>query len=330
MTREPLPFLPFGELSTHMIGDIKMFSSSVAKVVPSLQGFDIARGKYFAGKNIVLNINGFKIAATSCSPTFIKSTEFKETNLMFPFQGGCTATLENRSYTWAANQNAILMPNTGRSSLSFDFRSGLVMDLDENRLKHVAKIMLGLSRDTQIDLRLHQPRLIPLRSGDISFDLAMRQLCGIIDSYNCDQDILEKLNVDEMFYRNIIMMLIPDMFKLGHKNEVKNSVSQNTIKLILDYAKSTPNAFSTLMDLEEFSGLSSRSLQYAFKNILNTTPTQWLRKHRLCHARDLIINHRMNVSRAAVNSGFVNFSFFSKYYKEEFGELPSDTVRNVR
>ena len=78
-------------------------------------------------------------------------------------------------------------------------------------------------------------------------------------------------------------------------------------------------------------GISEKSLQNSFKALFDLTPNQYMRllKLNLVH-HDLV---RGSASKTAVwkiaqKWGFRHMGRFSKYYKELFGENPSETLRN--
>lgn len=73
-------------------------------------------------------------------------------------------------------------------------------------------------------------------------------------------------------------------------------------------------------------GISRRTLQYCFKNLLNTTPMAYLRAERLNGVR-MRLRTENSVTEAAAHWGFWHFGHFSQEYKKMFGELPSATFK---
>lgn len=79
-------------------------------------------------------------------------------------------------------------------------------------------------------------------------------------------------------------------------------------------------------------GASPRKLEYCFRDVLGTTPLQYLRAARLNGVRrDLKRNHdpALGVQDIASRWGFWHMSALSADYKRLFGELPSQTLRNA-
>jgi AraC family ethanolamine operon transcriptional activator len=75
-------------------------------------------------------------------------------------------------------------------------------------------------------------------------------------------------------------------------------------------------------------GISRRTLQYCFHNLLNTTPMAYLRAQRLNGVRSMLKTAH-SVTEAAAHWGFWHFGHFSQEYKKMFGELPSVTFKNL-
>lgn len=70
-------------------------------------------------------------------------------------------------------------------------------------------------------------------------------------------------------------------------------------------------------------GLSRVQLYRKVKALTGLSPVEMLRKARLSRARHLLQTSEMSVSEVAYAVGFTTPSYFSKCYKEEFGEKPS-------
>ena len=73
---------------------------------------------------------------------------------------------------------------------------------------------------------------------------------------------------------------------------------------------------------------TSRSLQYGFRKYFGCRPFEWLRNERLILAKTKLTNSNdsMNITTLVYDLGFPSASLFSKYYKEKFGEKPSETL----
>ena len=69
-------------------------------------------------------------------------------------------------------------------------------------------------------------------------------------------------------------------------------------------------------------GLSRVQLYRKVKALTGHSPVEMLRKARLARARHLLQTTEKTVSEVAYSVGFSTPSYFSKCYKDEFGENP--------
>jgi AraC family transcriptional regulator, ethanolamine operon transcriptional activator len=104
------------------------------------------------------------------------------------------------------------------------------------------------------------------------------------------------------------------------------------VKTAEDYALSHTGEHIHVSDLCRVAAVSERTLEYAFKEVLGMRPVTYLirlRLHRVRHALLAATHGSTTVSVEALNWGFWHFGEFSRAYKECFGELPSDTLRQT-
>jgi AraC family transcriptional regulator, ethanolamine operon transcriptional activator len=84
-----------------------------------------------------------------------------------------------------------------------------------------------------------------------------------------------------------------------------------------------------LMDLCEAAGVSTRALEYGFRDFYGLGPMAYVRNLRLCRVRHDLLDPTRNedsVSRAARRWSFTHMGQFSHDYRALFGEMPSKTL----
>jgi AraC-like DNA-binding protein len=84
-----------------------------------------------------------------------------------------------------------------------------------------------------------------------------------------------------------------------------------------------------LADLARVVGVSVRTLEYAFRDVVGMGPLAYVRIQRLNQARRCLLeirSGRVTVSEVALDHGFGHFGYFARDYKTLFGELPSETL----
>ena len=100
------------------------------------------------------------------------------------------------------------------------------------------------------------------------------------------------------------------------------------VSAVRDYALAQSNDVPSVADLCRVFGVSRRSLQYAFEEMLGVSPVTYLRAQRLSAVRRTIIKTaetNTSVMEIAECWGFWHPSYFTASYKKLFGELPSAT-----
>lgn len=83
--------------------------------------------------------------------------------------------------------------------------------------------------------------------------------------------------------------------------------------------------------LADVAGVRPRTLERHFREFLGTTPLGWVRRARLTLARQKLLQAgpQDSVTTIALSSGFEQLGRFAAYYREHFGELPSQTLRRA-
>ena len=88
--------------------------------------------------------------------------------------------------------------------------------------------------------------------------------------------------------------------------------------------------FPTVVDVCRHTGVSQRSLQYCFLEMIELTPVAYLRLARLHRVRAALRDPdaaMLKVGDVAARWGFWHLSKFAADYQRLFGELPSETLR---
>ncbi len=108
----------------------------------------------------------------------------------------------------------------------------------------------------------------------------------------------------------------------GHKppKDLNESFLQKAIGTVEIHLE---NEHFTAEMLCEQLNLSARQVQRKLKAVAGLTPTLFIRQVRLQHARQLLVKGKHTVSEVSYAVGFSSASYFSKAFKQEFGQLPS-------
>lgn len=95
-----------------------------------------------------------------------------------------------------------------------------------------------------------------------------------------------------------------------------------------DLMLSQPEAPMTILQVCDRIGTSPRKLEYCFRSVLGISPAKYLRASRLDGVRrQLRRGEGRSVQDVAARWGFWHLGEFAAAYRRQFGELPSQTLR---
>lgn len=96
----------------------------------------------------------------------------------------------------------------------------------------------------------------------------------------------------------------------------------------LDYLESADLANVTPADLRQVTGMSERTLEYAFRERFGLTPAKFVKNRRLMRVRQHLKSAtlaNLTIADLAASEGFWHGGHFSANYLSAFGELPHET-----
>ena len=111
---------------------------------------------------------------------------------------------------------------------------------------------------------------------------------------------------------------------IGTKKAVSHSGNDESVdEKLLGAAMKYVESNLSVEELSRELGMSRVNLYKRLVAMTGKTPIEFIRVIRLKHAAKLLRETRMNISEVAYQVGFNNPKYFTKYFKEEFGMLPS-------
>ena len=136
----------------------------------------------------------------------------------------------------------------------------------------------------------------------------------------------------EMLLASMLLMCVPNNYSRGLSGTGEISPS-SVCKAVAQYLKKNAREDITMDEIIKVSGLAKTSLYTEFHKYYSTTPMEFLRRERLHLARDTLTSanpYTTTVTRVALECGFTHFSRFAYYYRQRFGELPSETLQRSK
>jgi AraC-like DNA-binding protein len=108
------------------------------------------------------------------------------------------------------------------------------------------------------------------------------------------------------------------------------SAPPRALRRVVDAINDEPERPFTVTALADIGGMSVRSLQEAFRRHVGASPMAYLQQIRLTRARTALLEAdpaRTTVATIAHRWGFAHLGRFASAYRAEFGESPSETLR---
>jgi AraC-like DNA-binding protein len=323
------PALLFGERHATRMTNHKVLVDTMNQVRPGVNAYDpIRTPNAFSCKFNSLKLESMQLTAIAMSPTFIDRTGVVGATLMIPIAGDINYLLDGRPYRYGPGPGSLYLPqNSGPFKGRSDSINHVLLQFEPQLLEETALAMLGLPRNAALDLKLENPRIAPLTVAGQSFTTVLKHVGALIDLHQCDAMVLSQLGVQDMLFRHIVMMLRPEVFLSQAARPRTTADGTGLVARLCDYMRAHLDTGLTLTDLEAFSGLSARSLQLAFKKQLACSPMQWLTVQKLHAIRAKLANADTSESVTSVAVAyFPNLGDFARYYRRQFGELPSQTI----
>lgn len=147
-------------------------------------------------------------------------------------------------------------------------------------------------------------------------------------------DLFEQLQIQSAAQVELLENLMETLSSAVHckpdPHDLTRQVYSRVVQTAEDFALNHPVERIYMTDPCEAAGVSERSLQYAFKEVMGMTPVSYLtrlRLHRVRRALRVATKGSTTVTAEALKWGFWHFGDFSRAYKACFAELPSETLR---
>jgi len=138
--------------------------------------------------------------------------------------------------------------------------------------------------------------------------------------------LLIKSNIEEITAL-YLTDLIADALKIPF-NFKKTSPDLDLVVSAEEFIQENPDKYFTIREIADHAFTSPRNLQIAFKKHRNYSPMHFLKERKFHLARKLILQAQSGstIKSIALSAGISDVNRFSIYYKELFGELPSETL----
>ncbi|MGB7401614.1 MAG: AraC family transcriptional regulator [Arcobacter sp.] len=198
---------------------------------------------------------------------------------------------------------------------------GIYITLDMNRLQKVVKKFTQFDSSDKIDKEVGFSITCNNRT-DVIQNIYGKFLAILEDEI--ESDILANGLLDELYYRILQSNSGSMLIQLCQKDSNLSKISR-----VIDYIVENIEQKIDLDEMAKLADMSVNNFHKLFKQAMNDTPIQYIKKIRLEKAKQLIAyNNNMKVIEASNAVGYDNVSQFSREFKRYFGHPPS-TIKKV-
>ncbi len=246
--------------------------------------------------------------------------------------------VEGREFTITPDSPIFFAPGQ-QYCYTVDHFSGLAFHLDLARLRSTAAAMAGLGvSERRFAADLEMVRVVTAKpstsSPNASLVSLLRRAFSLLDDPALEASAyLQHLQVDDLIYRNLALLLFPRLAALISAPELPPaSARQRLFEELVEWIDANLSSPIRLTDLERRSGYSRRHLQAAFQTRYGCGPIQWVRRRRLERARLALLQPDPGdtVASIAGRTGFRSLPAFSRDFRATFGLRPSDLLHEGR
>lgn len=334
MRKTALPLLPFGENIASVQECPSDFGAAIDKMFPGVEAYEpTTHVKDFRSRTATIALSNAVIVAASVSPTHVERKNNPVLTFMIPMAGApdSTAKIGSEKIDWGMGRGGVFLPQADDRLIgSGGFRSHLMWSLDPAQLQNTAQAMLGI--ESAIDLQLERVRLLPQSIAGVKVDTSFSALFPLLNLYANQPDVLKQMGLEDVLYRQTVMLLRPDLFEgrssLASSPE-NSAISRKRIVIerLCTYIQDHLGDQLNLTQLERVSGLSARTLQTTFAEVLGCTPMAWIKEQRLLKTRQNLLakNTETSIEAIALGAGFQSMPSFFVAYRKRFKETPGQT-----
>ncbi|MGA7778280.1 MAG: helix-turn-helix domain-containing protein [Paraburkholderia sp.] len=201
---------------------------------------------------------------------------------------------------------------------------GLDYELDVDRWV----VTIEVSYLTQVNAKLHEfiqlwtsPRMIPLSySAEAGIEF-----CNLIKSlkHEVESDAVGHVVGTEALITSLLLMLVRETHSDQSANE---SATRNDIRQVDRFRKLIDEHFRENLQLQDYASMMAVSLvqlRAACASASEQSPTKMIHARIITEAKRSLIFGDMSVEQIAFSLGFADAAYFTRFFRREVGQAPS-------
>ncbi|RXJ98966.1 hypothetical protein CRV02_12270 [Arcobacter sp. CECT 8989] len=191
---------------------------------------------------------------------------------------------------------------------------GLYVNLDMNRLRRIVSKYNEFSKYSDTNKKVPYNVVCNKRTDEIT-DVFYR-LLKILQS-ELDSKMLASSILDELYFR-----ILEDTSGYILQQLCEHGSSFSRVSKVIEFIHKNLKEKICIEEMAELAGMSPNNFHRIFKEALNDTPVQYIKKVRLNKARQLILHENMKAVKASEEVGYDSPTQFNREFKRYFGASP--------
>lgn len=319
-----------------LLEDIELSARLLAKVLPLRELRSSSPDSPWWHYGVDIALGSILVAAGIHPPMRMVAGERPDPTLLLGYGG--EQLVRQGSLLWSCPPDGCLLLCGEAYSSQTTLQSAVVFQLSSQRLLHTATAMAGLDQPPSPWSQALEHSHAWSRSGETAaapLQALLRQSLAMANQVlSYSHALLDRLQLDDQIYRLIAALLLPDLRLESPLDRLtqKDQQGRDAFDELIDYIKLNLAQPLNLTMLESQSHYSRRALQYAFRERLGCTASQWIRSQRLDLARRHLQNPAPGQTVAAIATlcGYRSVSLFGVDFQQRFHVKPSELLREGR
>ncbi|MDK3074302.1 helix-turn-helix transcriptional regulator [Sedimentitalea sp. JM2-8] len=311
-----------------------------------LPGRSVMRGYLFSSRNSLqlaecrnaeasvgrFGLDGMSVANVRSTGHDVAVSEVMHTTVIVPLTGKLISSTLSEE-TQAHTGGMLVFPPNRRQTRVI---------ADKNGRFNAVNILIPYNEIRDALLRLeYSPRAVRrlngiegwLDGGALPAVAGFRALVATLHGEICQGGAVIRWDSTRKAWRRLIVDKLAEVLASAEdmliSPDLAPAVRNAYVEKALDYMRANHTTIAPVADVAKSCGISTRTLEQAFRQNLGITPYQAITEMRLDTARRLLSDpdRVQSVTEIALVCGISHLGRFAKQYQSRFGELPSETMR---
>lgn len=259
--------------------------------------------KHYSEANVVLsNVYELKIKRGSIDEN--TSTLKKHCGILVPIKGKALYKLSDKPYF--LEKGTVLHAGPSMALSKF-------VGLEEDWQYYLIHYDILGTKETKLYLENHD-FAVTINEG---FHDQLSSLCRELLSYYQQSNPTDDIKVKLILYK-IFDILIEA------KRDNKMMTETQKINYIKDYMKNHLNDTLSILDLAELVDMSLKRFTYLFTKVNGVSPKKYMSEIKVKKAEELLLNTDKGLLEIALDIGYHDVFYFSRFFKKHTGYAPSE------